>query len=493
MVTSTSSATAGTTAPSAATATQSATSSLLQSLGAGGGMNVAQLSSDLAAAQFASRNDRLASQTDQLNARISSASNLKGMLLNLSTSLGTRVRQGDLSSQPVVANGSVATASLSGAGQPGGSYTLEVDSLARAQTLASQAFTAATDPVGAGTLTLRFGTATSTDFQEDTSHAPVDIAIAAGGTLADVAAAINAAGAGVAAYVAQTVDGAQLVMKGAEGTANGFVLDATEDPANPGLSALAWSPGSASGGTLVATSQNASFKVDGLAMTASSNHVDTAIPGVTLNLTGANPGNPTVVSFQDSAPAITAAMQDLTDALNQVADELNTATDPKTGDLATDDGARALKRKFSSLSGTVIMPNAPAGTPRTLSDLGLRIQRDGTFQLDAQRLSAALSQNPDAVAAMFTNRLYGIYATIDGISRTASATRDTGSLAGSIDRYASRLQQVSKDQTSLADQQDALRARLATSLSAAQNIVSTSQSTLTFLQNQIAAWNKTDN
>ena len=68
-------------------------------------------------------------------------------------------------------------------------------------------------------------------------------------------------------------------------------------------------------------------------------------------------------------------------------------TDAKSGDLAQDDGARALRRTFGSLAGTVIMPNAPAGTPRTLADLGLSTQRDGTFVLDGRRLTATLQSD----------------------------------------------------------------------------------------------------
>src|SRR5262245_19034697 len=131
------------------------TRSLITALGAGSGVDMVELANSLAAAQFASRTDRLAAKSEMLDAQISTASNLKSMLLQLATSLGDRVRMGDLSPQPQIANGAVAQASLSGSAQPKGSYSLEVTACANAQTLASTAYGASTDLVGSGTLTLR--------------------------------------------------------------------------------------------------------------------------------------------------------------------------------------------------------------------------------------------------------------------------------------------------------------------------------------------------
>src|SRR5262245_55510050 len=97
-----------------------ATRSLVTALGAGSGIDMVELANNLAEAQFAARSDRLTAKSELLDRQISSASNLKSMLLTLSTSLGDRVRQGDLSPQPQIANGAVAQASLSGSAQPKG-------------------------------------------------------------------------------------------------------------------------------------------------------------------------------------------------------------------------------------------------------------------------------------------------------------------------------------------------------------------------------------
>ncbi len=468
--------------------TSSATQSIITALGAGSGIDMASLTSNLAAAQFAARSDRLQAKSDTLDAQISAATNLKSMLTTLSQSIGTRVRQGDLSPQPQVANGAVARASLSGTPVQTGSFTLEVTKLATSQTLASPPLAAPTSLTGSGTLTLRFGTIASGTFTEDSGHASVDIAIPAGATLSDVAARINGARAGVSAYVANTVDGAQLVLKGSEGAANAFILEATETVGDEGLANLAWTP-AGDPARLLASAGNAAYKLDGLSATSPSNKVSEAIPGVSLQLTATNIGAPTSITFSNPADAITTAMQDLTDALNEVAAELTRDTDPLNGDLARDDGARAIRRAFSQLAGTVIMPNAASSAPRTLADLGLSTQRDGTFKLDTARLTATLQSDPQGAAAMFTNGLFGVYATVDSIVRKTVQSTLPGSLTGSIAKYTSQKSKIGTDLAKIAEQQESLRAQLVKRFAWADSSVGASKSTMSFLQNQIDAWN----
>ncbi|HEY6816108.1 MAG TPA: flagellar filament capping protein FliD [Croceibacterium sp.] len=468
----------------------SAIGSLVTSLGAGSGVDMSKLASDLAEAQFALRSDRLTAQTEQLGKQISTASSIKNALSLLTSSLGERVRTGDLSTQATVANATVASASSPAGTVGSGSYSLEVTALAKAQTLASTPFGASTDTVGAGKLIIRFGETTAGSFAADGARAPLTIDIAAGKTLADVASAINAKGAGIKAYVAQTADGAQLVLKGAEGAKNGFIVEAVETPGQEGLAALAWDP--ANGGAparLTSTSGNAAFKLDGLPMTSAGNDTGTIAPGLALKLTGTNTGAPTQIAFASPTSTIAGAMGDLVSALNEVAGALRDATDPMGGDLARDPGARTLQRQFAKLATTVVMPNAATDAPRTLSDLGLSIQRDGTFRLDSAVLQRTLARDPAGAAAMFTAGLYGVYATFDKMTRAATSTGDPGSLGGSILRYQTRSADISEVSAKLAEQQETLRANLVSRFARADTRIGSSKSTLSFLQSQIDAWN----
>ena len=98
-------------------------------------------------------------------------------------------------------------------------------------------------------------------------------------------------------------------------------------------------------------------------------------------------------------------------------------------------------------------------------------------------------RDPAGAAAMFTTGLYGVYATLDKVSRAASASTDPGSLAGSIARYQSKSKDISEETAKLADQQEALRASMVARFAKADTQIGQSKSTLSFLQSQIAAWN----
>ncbi len=468
------------------TASTSATAQIVSALGAGSGINTAQLAEQLAAAQFATRIDQLSAKTEKLDAQISSASNLKSLISTLASSIGTLIRTGDLAVKPSISNTSVATVSkgtLSGSG----SYSLEVTSLANAQKLVMPAYASSTSTVGEGTLTLRFGTVASGAFTADATQAAVDITVPAGATLADVATAINAAGTGVSAYVANGSAGAQLVLKGKEGANSGFVLEASPAVGGEALADLAWAPATNTT-QLKSTATDAAYMLDGVAYSGTSNTINDVLPGLNLKLTATNVGNPATITFSDPSTGIATAMTDLTDALNEVAKQLNAAMNKDNGELNNDPGARALRTALTGLAGQKIMLNAASGAPSTLADLGLKTERDGTFSLDTARLNQTLKTSPQEAGAMWTTGIFGVFATIDKIARNANST--TGISLGSSVTKNTALQKTLADRSAtLAEKQEALRQQLVTRFAAMDTRVSGSQSTLSFLKAQIDAWN----
>ena len=179
-------------------------------------------------------------------------------------------------------------------------------------------------------------------------------------------------------------------------------------------------------------------------------------------------------------------------ALNEIQAEMATAMDAQTGDIRRDNGAQALRRELSGMTSRIIMPNAAEGDPATLAQLGVKTNRDGSFALDTAVLSKILTEKPEAVAAMFTPGLYGVFAEMDRISRGTSAVGNPGSLAASIQRYSTMKTSLVEDRTDLNEASEKLRARLSKQFTVADTRVAGFKSTLTFLQNQVAAWNKSD-
>ncbi len=464
---------------------------LVTSLGLGTGINMSDLATQLAQASYATANKNMSNQLSAVQVQISEASALQNNVASLVSSFASLLDGGSLSARPTVTNSAVATASLPpGSSGATTSYALEVSHLASAQALASPPLASASATTGSGTLTINFGTIAGTSFTADAAQSPVSITVNPGDTLSQIAASINGAGAGLSAYVATTATGAQLVMKGPTGANSAFTLSATEDPGDPGLSALAWNPASGASGRLAQTARDASFSIDGIAQTSASNSIANAAPGLSLVLTGTNAGNPTTITYSDPSSAISNAMTNLTSALNSIVGTMNTDLAPSAnGSLTNDGGARALSAQLAQLPGATIMPGAGAGAPSTLADLGLVVGKDGTYTLDSAKLQSALTRNPGAVAAMFTNGLYGVYGTLANLSFAISSSTDPGSLAGSVNTYTARQTSLTSRQADIAKQQSNMQAQLISQFAAANSSVAASKSTLTYLQNQIAAWN----
>ncbi len=472
-------------------------SSIISALGAGSGIDFIKLAGDIASASFAVQRDQISARQTALKAQVSAAGQLRGAITGLASALGDRVRNGDLAPKPELANPAVAKVTVPPGVSPRGSFSLEVTQLAQGQTLVSRALTTRDALVGEGTLTLRFGTVAGTSFTADTARAAVDIAVSAADTLATLAAKINqASGGAVNAYVATGPNGAQLVMKSKEGAASGFVLEAASvnDPASNvagDLSYLGWNPASTNG-ELRATARDATFNLDTVAMTSPTNRVTGLPGGFNLALTATNVAAPTTLSFATSSDAYSSVMEDFVSALNDIVGQINDLAAPFGGELGNDPGARELRRDLGGLAGRVVMPGAVSGEPRTLGDLGLALNRDGTFRLDSSRLNRSLETSPDAVAAMFTAGINGVFSTMDRFARENSLTTDPASLGGSLKRYETQLASSDARLAKIAEQQDALRTRLTKEFTASERRVSASQSTLSFLRQQVDVWSARD-
>jgi flagellar hook-associated protein 2 len=478
-------------------------SSIISALGAGSGVDFIKLATDLSAASFAVQREQLTARRTALEAQISAAGQLRGALNQLASALGDRIRNGDLAPRGTLANPAVASVTVPPGSSPRGNFSLEVTQLASAQTLLSRPFASSNALVGAGTLNLRFGTVGASSFTPDAARAPIAITVTETDTLATLATRINqASGGAVTAYVANGTGGAQLVMKGQDGAANGFVIEASVPvpdpapdpapaPAAGDLGYLAWAP-AADDTQRTSAARDAAFRLDGVAMTSATNRVTGLPGGFGLNLTGTNPGAPTALSFASNSASISGVMNDLVAALNDIVGQLNELAAPVGGQLGNDPGARELRRDLAALAGQVLMPAATGAAPRTLGDLGVVLNRDGTFRLNTARLNRTLETAPDAAAAMFTTGVTGVFAAIDRLARDTAFAADPGSLGGSVRRLRAQLERSDERLARIGEQQDALRERLTREFTAAERRVAASQSTLTFIRQQVDIWSARD-
>lgn len=466
-------------------------SSIITALGAGSGVDFSKLAEDISDASFAFQRQTVANRRDALEAQISAASQLRGSITSLASALGDRIRNGDLAPRGTLGNPGVAQVSVPTGLSPRGNFSLEVTQLAQPQTLVSKSYASRDALVGEGTLTIQFGAIDGASFAADGARDPLAIDVTPDDTLSSLASKINqASGGAISAYVAQGSGGAQLVLKGAEGAASGFVLETASASAAPAavpgdLANLLWNPASDTG-ELRTTARDAVFLLDTVEITSPTNRVTGLPGGFTLNLTATNTGAPTSLSFASNTDAISAVMNDFVAALNDIVAQVKELAAPVGGQLGNDPGARELRRDLALLASQVVMPNAAAGEPRTLGDLGLALNRDGTFRLDDARLNQALETNAEAVAAMFTVGPSGVFATIDRFARDNSLISDPGSLGGSLRRFETQLASSDERLETIAEQQEALRERLTRQFAASERRVAASQSTLEFIRANFA-------
>lgn len=471
--------------------TKSAASVLLTSLNTGSGVDTDALVTGLVQAQFASKTAALTARSDKLTAQLSGVSTLRSAITDFAAALEGLVKGGTLQSQPVSSNASVLTATaISGAKLTGMTASIQVDRLATAQTAVSNASVASRNEViGSGTFTLKLGTGSYDESGALTGITGSGDAIAitiTDGSLTSIAAAINAKRAGVTASVVTDADGrAFLSLRGETGAAKAFTLEATDDPSGK----LAQFNVGPNGADMKVTGMagNAIISVDGITVERPSNSVSDLVEGVKLDLVGISAAP---VSLSTSVPttALTNAVEDFVFTFNMLLGELQKQTDPITGDLRADTGAQNMLRSLKGLTMRDLLPGAAAGSPRTLAQLGVLTNRDGTLSVNNGTLTKAMTDYPAALEAMFSNASdgSGVLAAMNSIKLNATST--LYGLGASTTRYNQAKTRLADQQDKLTVQQEQMTTRLTQQFASMNARVAAYKSTQTFMENQIKAW-----
>ncbi|HTG37575.1 flagellar filament capping protein FliD [Sphingomonas sp.] len=471
---------------------------IASTLGVGSGIDISALVEGLVDAQFSTRNAVLDQREETLTAQISAASELKSAISGFSSALAALARGGSLSTQPTSGDTSVVrTSLLTGGNAANVSATVEVQQIAQAQASHSGLIDGSDSVFETGTLTLTFGSATvdgngaMTGFTAG-GGAAVDIVIdESNSTLSGIANAINAKQAGVTASIVSDVNGERLVLKGATGDSQAFTLSATASgtaPPNPdgsapaALSDLAVGVGGAS--TIGTAARDAIVEIDGVAVRRASNSINNLIPGVRLELVSAKPG--TLVQIGASAPTegLSQAVQDFVSTYNELQSMIGAATNPLGGSLRADTAARNLKTQLSRLVATPLLDDASG--PRTLAEIGVATNRDGTLRVDTARLVSILSSDPQAVEAMFASGA-GLPAAMSAIATAATDTRM--GLGASETRYTDQVEDVADAREAALTAAETLRTRMTQQFASMDARVASYRSTQSFLEQQVAAWN----
>lgn len=388
-------------------------------------------------------------------------------------------------------------------GASAGSYAVEVQQLATAQSISSKSYTAATSPVGSGTLKIELGTwATgNTAFTPNSGGKTLSVDVTAADTLTTLRDKLNALGAGVNASILNDASGARLVINSRDtGATNGFRITTTDgdgtDTDNLGLSALAFDPPNATSATTLRQSgTDAQATINGLPVTSASNTLANVVEGVTLTL-GAKTTSPVSVGIAPDTDKVKKALTEFTKAYNSLTTLLSAQTKyddatKKAGLLQGDSTAVALQRQLRSLVGAT----TPASSMyQTLSSVGVSLQADGTLAVDDTKFGTALSGNLAEVRKLFTatdltnGSRSGIGTQLRKFSDSVLSVE--GSLTSRAESLNKTLARNDKETSKAEDRVADVEKRLRAQYSALDTKMASLTSLNTYISNQIAAWNK---
>jgi flagellar hook-associated protein 2 len=319
------------------------------------------------------------------------------------------------------ADSSVLTASSSGASGKAvpGSYSVEVQQLAQQQKIRSDGFASTSTVAGSGTLTIQYGTydSGSNTFTLNNAKPAQTVTIdPANNTLSGVRDAINAANIGVSATIINDGTSNRLVMTSKEtGASSSIKISVGDSDGNnldeSGLSRLAFDPVSVAGAgknmAEVQSGQDAKLKIDGIAIIKPSNTITDAIEGVTLNLLKSNTGSPTTLTVGRDVTGIKASVEAFVKAYNNVSQTLaglsayNAAS--KTGSaLQGDSTTLSIQSRLRATLSAAVGGGAAGSGFSSLSQIGVAFQKDGSLALDSTKLQAALDNNFDSIARLFS-------------------------------------------------------------------------------------------
>lgn len=330
-----------------------------------------------------------------------------------------------------------------------GNYSIEVKQLAKAQKLASAAFTNVTDTVGTGTLTFQFGTDNAGVFTANSAKAAQTVTIGtANSTLSGIRDAVNAAKIGVTATVLNDGTGNKLIFTSNDtGAANSLKITVSDtsdasNTDNAGLSRLAYDPagtlGSGKNLTQTVIAQNALLKVDGIDnISKASNIVTDVVQGVTLSLVKESVLNtPATLSVTADTAGVKTAVENFVKSyndLNKTVKDL-TAYDAATKKAAALQGDSSTQSIITQVRRALNEPLVGVSGPYSLlSQVGIAFQKDGSLALDSIKLQTAIDTNFKDIATLFAN----VGKPSDSLVNYVSATDKT--LAGS---YALNITQI---------------------------------------------------
>lgn len=487
----------------------------ISSIGVGSGLDVKSIVSQLVELEKRPL-QKLEIQAATVNAKISAFGEVKSLVSTLSDAASKLTSVTGWNGVTTSSSDSTFVSATAVGGTLPTSFSVEVTALAKAQSTASKAISGAVAVPLGGKLTIEMGKWTGVPadvgsvFAANAPASSVDITVSATDTVADIASKINGSNAGVTATILTDAGGQRLLLRSkntglesgfqvttqdilsGSGTAIDPYVYAAADTDATGLSRLSTAQIDATTGAVQAAS-NATAKVNGLTVTSSTNTFANTVAGVTFKAEKLTEvGKPIQINVTKDSSAVQANITAFVDAYNAVNSYLSEATkyDAGTKQAGLFQGDSTAVGLQNSLRAAMQSVSKGSSVYKTLSDIGVGVQRGGNLEINSTKLSAAL-ENPDELKKMFRGSdavASGIAASIKSLTTTMLSTdgffktKDT-SLQLSLKRN-------SQDQASVKEKANTLESRLNARYSALDSKMATLNALNSYINQQVTTWNK---
>lgn len=381
---------------------------MLSAPGIGSGLDVNGIVSQLMAAERQPLNN-LATKEAGYQAKLSAYGSVKGAVAGFQTALQGLNSASRFQALTATASDSSVFSASATSTAVAGTYSLEVSSLAQAQKLVAAGQASSTAAIGSGaetTVTFDFGTISGATFASNGNGTKSITLDSSNNSLQGIRDAINAAKIGVTASLIN--DGSDMPYRlvfssDSQGVSNSMKVSVSGDAAVGSL--LAHDPAGTQNLTQTVAAQNANFKLNGVAVTKTSNSVSDVLEGVTLNLSKVTSSPASLTVARDTA-SVSNSISGFVKAYNDLATTLKNvsgydAASKRGAVLQGDATVRSLQTQLRGILGTSV-----TGTPgdlTTLSSIGVAFQKDGSLAVDQTRLNDAMTNHFDEIASLFAS------------------------------------------------------------------------------------------
>jgi flagellar hook-associated protein 2 len=409
--------TSSTNAPAPAPTKAGAGAAIISSLGSGSGIDTAGLINKLTDVSKYADQTRLTTKQTLLETQISDFGLLRSSFSALEGAMASLSSADTFNAKSV----SVPTTNLLSitkidASAAAGNYSINVEQIAKAQSISSDSYASQTAPVGKGTLSIRFGSwnAGVDTFTANATQTGGTIKIDdSNNSLAGVRDAINNAKLGITASIVSDGGSFKLLVAGPSGETNEIEITATEAPGSTGLANFNFNEATRNL-TQQQAGQDALIRVNGLALTRSSNHLTDVIPGLEFDLTNSSLTEVVNIGITADKSFAEKAIRDFVAAYNKFltdSDKLIGFDSEKQeyGSLRQDPLAKSLVQQVrNQLSAPIVGLNS---TFPSFSSLGIRTElgSKGTLQIDdsneATSFRSTIDNHFEAVRDLFVPKL----------------------------------------------------------------------------------------